>query len=172
MGGVPSGPLSKSLTVRQRIIRTYSRPVLIVGFVFPATCLLAGCGAGGDLISTVALPSQQTTGYAEGVDLPVSPDSGRQSGEPDLTPSQREYLGALAAAGVHPASDLRALSIGAYVCQAQAAGQSDQTVWDSVAPMVRSEVINASTESPRPSTVTNVDEVVGTVIQIATQRLC
>jgi hypothetical protein len=102
---------------------------------------LTGCGSGGDLISTVALPSHQTTGGAEGADLPLPPDAGRQSGEPDLTPAQRDYLGALTNAGIHSFNDLRALSIGAYVCQARAAGQSEQTVWDSVAPMVRGDVI-------------------------------
>lgn len=140
----------------------------------PAAWLLAGCGSsGGDLISTVALPSQQTTGYVDGVDLPISPESGRQNSEPDLTPSQRDYLGALSAAGIRPSNDLRALRIGAYVCQARAAGQSDQTVWDAVAPMVRSDVIEASTGSPQsPATTTNVDAVVGEVIHIATQKLC
>jgi hypothetical protein len=111
------------------------------------------------------------------------------SGAPDLTPAQQDYLAALTAAGIHPASDLRALSIGAYVCQARAAGQSDQAVWDSVAPMVRSEV----TESPAQSipaavpqsaapaapsiavpTATAMDDnsVVGDFIRIATGKLC
>lgn len=151
--------------------------MLVVGFTASAACLLAGCGSGGDLISTVALPSQQTAGYAAGVDLPISPGADRQSGSPDLTPAQRDYLMALESAGIHPSNDLRALSIGAYVCQARAAGQSDQTVWDSVAPMVRSDVIEASaasqrSRSPQASAVTNVDSLVGNVIHIATQELC
>jgi hypothetical protein len=112
-----------------------------------AAWLLTGCGAGGDLISTVALPSQQTTGFGDGTEMPLAADAGRMSATPQLTPAQKDYLGALAAAGIHPASELRALSIGAYVCQARAAGQSDQAVWDSVAPMVRSDVIVPSTQS-------------------------
>jgi hypothetical protein len=146
--------------------------VLAAGFLAPAALLLAGCGSGGDLISTVALPSQQTTGYAEGADLPLPPDAGRQSGKPDLTPAQTDYLGALTNAGIHPSNDLRALSIGAYVCQARAAGQNDQTVWDSVAPMVRGDVIEASASSPQTPAVTNIDTVVGDFIHIATQKLC
>lgn len=136
----------------------------------PAAWLLAGCGSGGDLISTVALPSMQTTGYAEGVDMPVSPDGGRQAGSPELTAAQHDYLAALASADIHPTNELRALSIGAYVCQARAAGQSDQAVWDSVAPMVRSDVIEASAGSRQ--TPTNIDTLVGNVITIATQKLC
>ena len=149
-----------------------ARRVLIAGFVGPAAWVLAGCGSGGDLISNVALPSQQTTGYAEGADLPLSPEADRQSVKPDLTPAQRDYLGALAEAGIHSSNDLRALSIGAYVCQARAAGQSDQTVWDSVAPMVRSDVIGVSAGSPQSPEVTNIDTIVGNFIHIATQKLC
>ena len=161
----------------------------------PAAWLLAGCGSGSDLISTVALPSQQTTGYDDGTDMPMAADAGRLSGTPELTPAQRDYLGALAAAGIHPSSELRALSIGAYVCQARAAGQSDQTVWISVAPMVCSDVIDASpaqsgptatataaaaaaAESAVPQTSTasaaamDDNSVVSNVIRIATGRLC
>lgn len=161
-----------SKPVGRRVPGLPGHRVLLVGFIAPATWLLSGCGSGGDLISTVALPSQQTTGYVEGVDLPVSPDSGRQSGTPELTPAQRDYLTALGDAGIHPSNDLRVLSIGAYVCQARAAGQSDQTVWDSVAPMVRSDVVEASAGSPKTPAVANVDVIVGNVIRIATQKLC
>lgn len=155
----------------------------------PAAWLLAACGAGDELISTVALPSQQTSGYAEGADMPMAADAGRMSGTPELTPAQRDYLAALAAAGIHPTNELRALSIGAYVCQARAAGQSDQTVWDSVAPMVRSDVLAApsgsapaaAAQSALPETpvaaaatapVMDENSVVSNVIRIATGRLC
>ena len=57
-----------------------------------------------------------------------------------VTTQQRGYLDALAAAGVRPSDDLMALSIGSYVCQARAAKQSDQAVWDFVLPLVRSDV--------------------------------
>ena len=167
-----SESLSKPLAVGRRPLGAPAQWVLVAGFMAPAAWLLAGCGSGGDLISTVALPSQETTGYAEDAQLPLSPEGDRQSGKPDLTPAQRDYLGALASAGIHSSNDLRALSIGAYVCQARAAGQSDQTVWDSVAPMVRSDVIEASAGAPRSPEVTNVDTIVGNFIQIATQKLC
>ncbi len=149
-----------------------ARRVLAAGFLGPAAWMLAGCGSGGDLISTVALPSQQTTGYDEGVDLPLPPEGDRQSGKPELTPAQRDYLGALANAGIHPTNELRVLSIGSYVCQARAAGQSDQAVWDSVAPMVRSVVIEASAGARQTPAAADVDAVVGNVIHIATQKLC
>ena len=97
--------------------------VLVAGVMAPAAWLLTACGgSNGDLISTVALPSQQTTGYAEGAGMPLAADSGRLSGTPELTPAQRDYLGALAAAGIRPTNELRALGIGAYVCQARGAG--------------------------------------------------
>jgi hypothetical protein len=110
--------------------------MVVAGFMAPVACLLAGCSSsGGDLISTVALPSQQSVAAAESDGFDVAPphDGGRMTGVPNLTENQRGYLDDLLAAGVHPANDLRALSIGAYVCQARAAGQSDQAVWDSVA---------------------------------------
>ena len=166
-----SGSLSKPLAVGRLPLGASARRFLAAGFLAPAACLLAACGSGGDLISTVALPSQQTTGYAEGVDLPVPP-ADRVSATPDLTPAQTDYLATLANAGIHPTNDLRALSIGAYVCQARAAGQSDQTVWDSVAPMVRSDVIEASADSLRTPAVSDVDTLVGNFIRIATQKLC
>lgn len=168
---VRSESLSKPFAVGRRSPGASTQRVLVAGFVAPAAWLLAGCGSGGDLISTVALPSQETTGYAEDADLPFSPE-GRQSGKPDLNPAQVDYLSALASAGIHSSNDLRALSIGSYVCQARAAGQSDQTVWDSVAPMVRSNVIDVSAGAPRSPAVTNVDTIVGNFIQIATQKLC
>ncbi len=167
-----SGSLSKLLAVGRRPLGAAAHRVLAAGVLTPAAWLLAGCGSGGDLISTVALPSQQSTGYAEGADLPLPPDAGRQSGKPELTPAQRDYLGALANAGIHSSNDLRALSIGAYVCQARAAGQSDQTVWDSVAPMVRGDITGASASSPQTPAVANIDTVVGDFIHIATQKLC
>jgi hypothetical protein len=111
----------------------------------------------------------------------MAAEAGRLSGRPALTPAQKDYLGALATAGIHPSSELRALSIGAYVCQARAAGQSDQVVWDSVAPMVRSDVIatpTAAAQSAAPQTpsaaaaVMEDNSVVGNVIRIATGRLC
>jgi len=168
----PSGSLSKPFAVGRPALAASAHRVLAAGFLAPTAWLLAACGSGGDLISTVALPSQQSTGYTEGVDLPLPPDAGRQSGKPELTPAQRDYLGALTNAGIHSSNDLRALSIGAYVCQARAAGQSDQTVWDSVAPMVRGDITDASASTPQTPAVANIDTAVANFIHIATQKLC
>lgn len=165
-----SGSLSKP---RRGVTLRLGAPagrVLLAGFL-PAAWVLAGCGSAGDLISSVALPSQQASGYAEGVDV-GAPDAGPHAGTVALTPAQRGYLDALGAEGVHPSSELRALSIGSYVCQARAAGQGDQAVWDLVAPMVRSDVADAHAASPRPSADPDANAVVGNYIRIATQRLC
>lgn len=143
--------------------------MLLVGLLAPAAWLLAACGSGPDLISTVALPTEQATDYAEGVD--DSPDTGRGFTALDLTPAQKQYLDALGAEGVNPSSELRALSIGSYVCQAQAAGQSDQSVWDSVAPMVRSDVADSRVAS-RAAAAPDPNAAVDQYIRIATQRLC
>ena len=149
--------------------------MLLAGVMAPAAWLLTGCGSGGDLISSVALPSQQATGYVEGadsVDVAASPTDDRHSGTLELTPAQRDYLDALAATGVRISNELRALSIGSYVCQARAAGQSDQAVWDSVAPMVRSDVAAARAASPQEPPALDADAAVGQYIQTASQRLC
>ncbi len=167
------GSLSKPIGGR-RAFTVPNHLLLVAGMMAPAAWLLTGCGSSGDLISTVALPSLQTAGYADGVELPgVLAD--RQSGKPELTPAQRDYLGALEAAGIRPSNELRALNVGSYVCQARAAGQSDQAVWDSVAPMVRSDVTTASATSPqRPvsAAAADADSTVDNYIRIAIQRLC
>ena len=90
-------------------------------------------------------------------------------------PSRRRVMqqgAALSAAGVHPSSELQALSIGSSVCQAHAAGQSDQAVWDYIAPMVRSDVADAPSPSAQTASDTQVDTVTADYIRIATQRLC
>jgi hypothetical protein len=88
-----------------------------------------------------------------------------------VTARQRAYLDALKHAGVRPSTDLLALSIGSYVCQARAAKQSDQAVHDYVTPLVRGDVRNAqmSAVAPPPS---EVDAVTADYIRIATERLC
>lgn len=140
----------------------------------PAAWLLAGCSSGGsDLISTVALPSMQSveaSGAVGGLDVSASPGADRMGAPANVTPAQRGYLDALLAAGVRPSKDLHALSIGAYVCQARAAGQSDQAIWDAVAPMVRSDVAEAN--SGKATEPAAIDPVIGHYIGIATQRLC
>lgn len=94
-----------------------------------------------------------------------------QAEKVDVTPGQRSYLDALNSAGVQPSSELRALSIGSSVCQAHAAGQSDEAVWDYIAPMVRSDVADAA-PSPKMASDVQVNTVTADYIRIATQRLC
>jgi len=143
--------------------------------VLPSAWLLTACGSGADLVSNVALPTQQAAqqehGFSGDVDVAAGSDTQSKSAPMQLTPAQRGYLDALGAAGVRPSSELRALSIGSYICQARAAGQSDQAVWDYVAPMVRSDVSDARVSSKSPAGV-GADTAVATYISVATQRLC
>jgi hypothetical protein len=144
----------------------------------PTAWLLTACGSGADLMSSVALPSQQTASIVGGfggdgsVDLAVSPESTTQSGLLEVTPAQRDYLDALTAAGIRPSSELRALSIGSYVCQARTAGRSERGVWDYVAPMVRSDVSDASAATPQSVATMAADTAIAAYIRIATERLC
>lgn len=143
----------------------------MAGVIAPAAWLLTGCASGGgDVFRSVALPSEQSAdAAADSLELATPPD--RLAGKPTVTPAQRDYLDDLASAGVHPATDLRALSIGAYVCQARAAGQSPQAVWEAVAPMVRGDIADASAATPAVSHPP-VDAAVDHYIGIAQQRLC
>src|SRR6476659_10584871 len=81
---------------------------------------------------------------------PQTPDEGAEPSMLTVTPQQRTYLDALKAAGVKPSTDLLALSIGSYVCQARAAKQSEQGVWDFVVPLVRNDVRNSHMSSTAP----------------------
>ena len=125
-------------------------------------------------MSTVAAPAEKTADFgdqSQGVDVAASPDTAAKSAQLELTDAQRGYLQALSGAGVHPSSELRALSIGSYVCQARAAGQGDQAVWDYVAPMVRSDVADAHVSSQSPPDV-QADTAVAAYMRIATEFLC
>ena len=97
--------------------------------------------------------------------------AGRQPNNLTVTPQQRAYLDALEASGVRPSTDLMALSIGSYVCQARAAKQTEAAVRDYVTPLVRGDVrshqLNAI--APPPS---EVDAVTADYIRIATDHLC
>ncbi len=150
------------------------RTVGVAGMLVPAALFLSACGSGPDLVSSVALPSEQTSGFGDtggGVDVAAAPDTASKTAPLELTGAQREYLDALSGAGVHPSSQLRALSIGSYVCQAHAAGQSDEAVWDYVAPMVRSDVADSHASS-QSSPGLQADAAVTTYIRVATARLC
>ncbi len=120
-------------------------------------------------MSTVAPPTSETA--QAGVDA--------QATSLIVTGQQRAYLDALAAAGIRPSDELLALSIGSYVCQARAAKQSDQAVWDFVLPLVRSDVRHDGPSSmtppaagpDSPSTAV-VSAATADYIRIATERLC
>ena len=124
-------------------------------------------------MATMGLPvSETTTAHGRpGTQTPGPSPLGGQSNALVVTPQQRAYLDALKATGVKPSSDLIALSIGSYVCQARAAKQSDQAVRDFVAPMVRSDVRGTHLSSMAPSAA-EVNTVTADYIRIATERLC
>ncbi len=99
------------------------------------------------------------------------PTAGNQQNTLTVTRQQRTYLDSLKAAGVKPSSDLLALSIGSYVCQARAAKQSDQAVRDYVTPLVRNDVRHNELNAVAPPT-SEVEAVTDDYIRIATERLC
>jgi hypothetical protein len=140
--------------------------------VASAPVLLTGC-SGDDVMATIGLPTSETAhahGDAGAAPPGPSPSVG-QSTAVAVTAHQRGYLDALAAAGVKPSNDLTALSIGSYVCQARAAKQDDQAVWDFVLPLVRSDVRDGARASMAPSPG-DVNAVTADYIRIATERLC
>jgi hypothetical protein len=131
--------------------------------VASATALLTGCSVADDVMATVGLP------VSESAAAPEQPEN--DTNAMVVTDQQRGYLDALNAAGVKPSSELMALRIGSYVCQARAAKQSDQAVWDVVVPLVRGDVRTAHLSAAVPS----ADEVASATadyIRIATDKLC
>jgi hypothetical protein len=121
------------------------------------------------VITGMGLPASESTSLGSALSSMGQPPGD----EPALvvTPHQRVYLDALSGAGVTPSSDLVALSIGSYVCQARAANQTDQAVWDFVLPMVRGDVRDShSTVAPPPAG--EVNSVTADYIRIATDKLC
>jgi Protein of unknown function (DUF732) len=134
--------------------------------------LLSGCASSDDLMTTAAPPRDATNQSAPGQSGPHG-----ATGEPDssnivVTPEQRAYLDALAGAGVRRSNDLMALSIGSYVCQAKAAGQSDQAVWDFVFPLVRGDVHDMNPDATMTAMAPQVHDATAEYIRIATDRLC
>ena len=133
---------------------------------------LAGCAAGDEVVSNVSAEVEPTPSHGQsGAALPGPPPPGMQSNALVVTPRQRAYLDSLRSAGVQPSSDLSALSIGSYVCQAKAAKQPEQAVWDFVAPLVRNDVSETATGAGAPST-TQLHQQTADYIRIATDRLC
>jgi hypothetical protein len=149
--------------------------------VASSAALLTGCSVADDMMATVGMPTSETTPAhgQSGAQPPGLPQPNGDSNALIVTGQQRAYLDALKAAGVKPSSDLRALSIGSYVCQARAAKQSDQGVWDFVVPLVRSDVRNAHMSSKAPPAAgpdsppaAEVNSATADYIRIATERLC
>jgi hypothetical protein len=135
--------------------------------------LLTGCATGEDLMTSAAPPrgeSSPTVPGPNGADGALPPVA--ESTDLSVTPEQRGYLDALKTAGVRRSSDLTALSIGSYVCQARAAGQNDQGVWDFVFPLVRGEIYDMNPTTTATVMAAQVDETTSQYIRIATDRLC
>jgi hypothetical protein len=125
------------------------------------------------MLATIGMPTSETAPAGSGAQ-PIAQPPGQGDGPAEAlhaTPKQRGYLDALTAAGVQPSSELLALSIGSYVCQARAAEQSDQAVWDFVLPMVRGDVRDAHGSAQAPP-VGEVNSATADYIRIATERLC
>jgi len=144
-----------------------------LGSVACATLLVGGCGMSDGVITTMGMPTSETSPAitdAPAADQPPG-DLDGTSAAVHATPRQRDYLDALTKAGVQPSSELLALSIGSYVCQARAANQSDQAVWDFVLPMVRGDVRDSHVSSQAPP-AGQVNSATADYIRIATERLC
>ena len=145
--------------------------LLVAALAGPTALLTLACSSGEDLVTTAAPAAEQTYGAVHGHGVLLG--DADQSTKLNVTPTQRGFLDALTAAGVHPSSELEALSIGSHVCQAHAAGQSDQAVWDYIAPMVRSDVTDSGwSTTPAAAPERQVSEATADYIRIATQRLC
>lgn len=137
-----------------------------------AALLPAGCSGNG--VIAIGRPTSETAtvhGHA-GAAPPGPPAAGGKSNALVVTDRQRGYLDALAAAGVKPSSDLMALNIGSYVCQARAAKHAEQAVWDIVHPLVRSDADTDQLSATPPPSDADVDAATADYIRIATQRLC
>jgi hypothetical protein len=148
-----------------------------VSLLVASSAWLAGCSFSDSADNYVSgmnsrMEAAPTHGQT-GAHLPGPPQPGNQSNALMVTPRQRAYLDQLHAAGVRPSNDLTALSIGSSVCQARAAKQTEQAVWDFVAPLVRNDAGQPVGDSgaAAPSSVELHDETAN-YIRIATDRLC
>lgn len=145
--------------------------VLLTPVLLASVAMTGGCALGDTTLTTIGQPAAQSTdALAQGLQGAIHDDA-RPEDHFAATPHQQAYLGALADAGVRPSDELMALSIGAYVCQARAAKQSEQAVWDFVLPLVRDDVDDAHATSVAPE-VAEVDSTTADYIRIATERLC
>ena len=142
--------------------------------VLPAAWL-TGCSLSGDMMSGMGSEVEAAPSHGQSSSqLPGPGDPETQANALVVTARQREYLDALRAAGVKPSSELSALNIGSYVCQAHAARQTDQEVWDFVAPLVRNDVTDADSGQGDPSVLPagQIQTATADYIRIATDRLC
>ncbi|MET0705102.1 MAG: DUF732 domain-containing protein [Mycobacterium sp.] len=148
-------------------------PTLLLALIgaVAAAVLLSGCGSDDDVMTTAKPPpgDNMQTGPGE---PNLAATSGPDATKIVVTPEQRVYLDALAGAGVRRSTDLMALSIGSYVCQARAAGQSDQGVWDYVLPLVRGDVDDMNPDATPASMAPQVRDATTQYIRIATEQLC
>ena len=82
------------------------------------------------MMATVGLSTSETAEahVQSGALPPGPPQPNGDSNAMIVTEQQRAYLDALKTVGVKPSSDLLALSIGSYVCQARAAKQSGKPI--------------------------------------------
>lgn len=139
-----------------------------------STCWLTGCSLSEDMMAGLGSEIQTAPPHGQSSAQPGPGQPGAQSNALVVTPRQRAYLDALQEAGVSPSSDLAALSIGSYVCQAHAANHTDQAVWDFVAPLVRNEVADSNGDGVRAMAPSagEINAVTADYIRIATERLC
>ncbi|MDT5070765.1 MAG: hypothetical protein QOH82_85 [Mycobacterium sp.] len=138
-----------------------------------AALMVSGCGMGDDVMATIGMRPSETTARGTSAQTFAEPPAAVPGEKPEMvvTPAQQSFLDALTEAGVKPSSELSALSIGSYVCQARAAKQSDQAVWDFVLPMVRGDVRDSYPESVAPP-AGQVNSATADYIRIATDTLC
>lgn len=136
--------------------------------------LLTGCAGTDDVTARIASPHQaDVLAGATEPGAAMSAPGGLGPGNVAVSPRQRGYLDALAAAGVQRSSDLRALSIGSYVCQGRAARQSNQAVWDFVYPLVRNDINEvADAHLAGEDALLSPKDATARYIDIATDRLC
>ena len=158
-------------TVRRRP-RVTTSVAVASSLAAPLAAVLTGCTSGDNMLPTMSVPppsTMQSRADAQGAAPP--PDASSHPNKLTVTAQQRAYLDSLKAAGVRPSSDLLALSIGSYVCQAQAAKLPEAAVRDYVTPLVRNDVRDSrlNAVAPPPS---EVDAVTADYIRIATERLC
>ncbi|MEN4473276.1 DUF732 domain-containing protein [Mycolicibacterium cosmeticum] len=152
------------------------RPALVLTPLMLASTAAAvcSCSFSDDMITTIGLPSSQSAGHSDGLGSIAPPAASAAGGYRENIPmsaQQQSYLDALGAAGVHPSDEMVALTIGSYVCQARAAKQNDQAVWDFVLPLVRADVREAHISSAAPP-AGEVNAATSDYIRIATEQLC